>query len=85
MDEDGVFDALKKYRYVVSAEEAYINKGGLDTLILNILAKRDSGIKVRQLGFHDSHVFEMGSRDYLHKMKGLDVSGMVKTVKACLK
>ncbi len=81
VNEDLLFEALNKYKYVVTLEEAFINKGGLDSLVAGILSGRESGIKLRRMGFGDAYVFDIGSRDSLHKLNGLDEKSIIKNIK----
>ena len=82
---DALYEVLKKYEAIVVLEEAFINKGGLDSLILGILNSKRSKIKVKNMGFSDSYVFDIGSRDYLHKLNKLDEASIIKNAKELLK
>jgi transketolase len=79
-----IFNLLKKYKCVVTMEEAFINKAGLDTAILHILSKRQHKVVFRNLGFQDKYVFTLGGREHIHKLHGLDVSGIARVVKKAL-
>jgi len=81
VDENSLFEALKKYEYIITIEEAFINSGGLDSLISKIFRDRQLNVKLRNLGFNDKHVFEVGDRDYLHKLNGLDEESIIKLIK----
>jgi len=81
VDVDRLYEALKKYEKLVVLEEAFVNKGGLDSLILGILRSKGSKIKVNNMGFGDRHVFDIGSRDYLHKLNKLDEESIIKNAK----
>ena len=69
VNEELLLNALKKYNFIVTLEEAFINSGGLDTLISNVLNKYQSNrsIRLMKLGFTDKYVFGLGSRDHLHE------------------
>ncbi|OIO35472.1 MAG: transketolase [Candidatus Omnitrophica bacterium CG1_02_44_16] len=82
---DKLYKTLKKYAALIVLEEAFINKGGLDSLILGILNSKGSNIKVKNMGFSDSYVFEMGSRDQLHRLNKLDQDSIIKEAKKLLK
>ncbi len=81
--EDLLFDSLKKYKFIVTLEEAFMNKGGLDSLMLNILKNKNSSIKLKNLGFKDEYIFESGGRNYLHKLNHLDEINIIKTIEEC--
>jgi len=81
VDEKSLFEALKKYECVITIEEAFINSGGLDSLISKILRDHQLNVKLKNLGFNDKHIFEVGDRDYLHKLNGLDEESIIKIIK----
>lgn len=83
--EDLFLQALTKYKHIVIIEEAFINKGGLDSLMMGILNERGANIKLTNKGFKDSYVFDIGSRDYLHKLNRLDEESIVRDIKEILK
>jgi transketolase len=62
---------LKKYKFVLTLEEAFIGKGGLDAAILEVISEHDLGIKVKSMGFKDSYCFEIGGREHLHELNDL--------------
>lgn len=71
----------QKYRYIMTLEEAFINKGGLDSLIAEVLGRKGaSQQKLIRKGFGDSYVFEMGSRAHLHEMNGLGHASITKEI-----
>ncbi|MDO8668946.1 MAG: transketolase C-terminal domain-containing protein [Candidatus Buchananbacteria bacterium] len=81
LNENLLFKALKKYKYIITIEEGFINNGGLDSLISKILRNHRSGIRVKNMGFNDKHVFEVGDRDYLHRLNNLDENSIIKIIK----
>jgi len=81
VDEKLLFETFEKYEYVITIEEAFLNNGGLDSLISKILRANQSDIKLKGLGFNDKYVFDLGDRDYLHKLNNLDEESIIKTVK----
>jgi len=66
--EDAFCEAVGKYRAIVTMEEAYIGKSGLDGLVGGILHRRLPGIRTFGAGVRDTFVFELGGRDHLHKL-----------------
>jgi transketolase len=81
VDENSLIKALKKYEYIITIEEAFINSGGLDGLISKIFRDNQLSVKLKNLGFNNKHVFEVGSRDYLHKLNGLDEKSIINIIK----
>lgn len=80
VNEDLLFDSLKKYEHIITLEEAFIGKGGLDSLISDTLYSKEPNIKLKKVGFKDRYVFVTGSRDYLHKLNGLDEESIIRII-----
>lgn len=83
LDEKLLFEILKKYDYVITIEESFLNNGGLDGLISKILCENQSDIQLKNLGFRDRHIFNFGDRNYLHKLNNLDEESILETIKQC--
>ena len=73
------------YESIVGVDEAIV-------IELCLLGRRRQGrtsgrskIKVNNMGFGDRHVFDIGSRDYLHKLNKLDEESIIKNAKELLK
>lgn len=81
LKENLLFNKLKKYRYLITLEEGFINKGGLDALVSKVLANQGANIPLKSLGFGDKYLFEVGDRNYLHKLNKLDDGNLVKIIK----
>jgi len=84
LNEDMFSKTLEKYQYVITLEEGFINKGGLDSIVSYILDSRDSYVKLRRMGFGDIYTFDIGDREYLHGLNGLSVDDVIKNVKLIL-
>ncbi len=74
-------EILKKYDTIITLEEAFINRGGLDSLIANIIADYNLSAKLIRLGFKDKFVFENGTREYLHSLQGLAIENIKEIIK----
>lgn len=81
VDQNLLFEALKKYKNIITLEESFINKGGLDSIVSGILHDKNSNIKLRRMGFDDTHVFEVGGREYLHRLYNLDEKSIIDNIK----
>jgi transketolase len=71
-DEAALAAALAPYRHVVTMEEAFINNGGLDSLVTKVVREHELDCRQHPIGFNDHYVFELGSRDRLHAINGMD-------------
>jgi len=85
MNERLLLNALKKYKSVITLEEGFVNKGGLDTLIANVLEKAQSSIWLRRMGIGDKFLFNVGSREYLHSLARIDLESIVKEARLGLR
>jgi len=72
----GLAKALAGYKRVVTVEEGFIGKGGMDSIVLNLLNEHCPGVRMKALGFRDKYVFERGDRAYLHKLYGIDAASI---------
>ncbi len=80
INEKSLFNIIKNYNYLITVEEAFIGKGGLDTLILNLLNDNNSKIVLKRFGFKDEYLFKFGGREFLYKQHSLDEDTIVKTI-----
>lgn len=81
-DAERFIEAAMGYRSVITMEEGFVGRGGLDTLVSNTLAL--TGVTVTSMGFDAGYVFETGGRDYLHRLKGLDPASIAARVRQAL-
>mgnify|MGYP001606688071 FL=1 len=81
VNEKLLLETLKKYAYIITIEEGFIGNGGLDALISKVILDNQLNIKLKRMGFNDKYLFELGGRDYLHKLNNLDEEAIVKAIK----
>jgi transketolase len=79
-DGEKLYATLSRYRHVITLEEAFINGGGLDCAIATLLTDRRSTITLDRVGFNDRYVFDLGSRDRLHALNGMDDAAIIDRV-----
>ena len=80
LNEELFSESINPYDYVITLEEAFINKGGLDSLVTNILTRRNSKFRIKRMGFEDTYIFDMGSREHLHRLNHLDEESIIKNI-----
>lgn len=80
VNEKTLLETIKKYDYIITIEEGFINNAGLDSLISQIITDNKLNIGLKRMGFNDKYVFELGGRDYLHKLNNLDEEAIIKAV-----
>lgn len=79
-DEHPLCEVLRPYGTVITIEEGFINRGGLDSYICNVLVNRGLRANFRRLGVDDRYLFELGGRDRLHRLCGMDRDAIVRAV-----
>lgn len=83
INEEALFQVLNKYKTIITLEEAFVRKGGLDGLVSNLIHRHDADIKLRSLGFDDAYVFTSGNRDLLSGLSHFDESHVIETIEEC--
>lgn len=79
-DRESLIDILMRHSHVVTLEEAFVGKGGLDSYIRYLLSDRVNSPSVTGLGLKSEYSFELGNRDELHELSGINVASVVKSV-----
>jgi transketolase len=85
VDQDLLADELKQYSSIFTLEEAFIKKGGVDSILLNLVNDFGLKAKVTAMGISDEYKFALGSRDELFANYALDKESIVKRIKDKLK
>lgn len=61
---------LRQYAQVITMEEGFIGKGGLDTFILGLIRGYNLPTGLDAVGMKDKYFFAIGSRESLHRLHG---------------
>ncbi len=62
---------LAFYRGVVTMEEGFRGRGGLDALLFDLIARHGLNIKVCNIGVQPAYQFDLGARQDLHEKVGI--------------
>ncbi|OGG94823.1 MAG: transketolase [Candidatus Lambdaproteobacteria bacterium RIFOXYD2_FULL_50_16] len=73
-DPDALAALMGRYRQIISLEETFVGKGGLDSLLLYFANERGIPVKIKVLGVPENYRFEIASRDELHEQRGMGLS-----------
>jgi transketolase len=76
-----LYDSLKRYEHIITMEEAFIYRGGLDALISDVLRDNNSHIGFTRFGFTDKYCFDVGDREYLHSINGLTEIDIMESIR----
>jgi transketolase len=80
LPEDEFFEVIKNYKHIITIEEGFVRKGGLDSLVANILNEKGSNITMQGMGLGDAYIFDMGTRDSLHAKSNMGEQNIVQAV-----
>jgi len=81
-DEDTLADLLAGYRGVVTLEEGFVARGGLDAMMFDWVARRGLSLRIRNVGVSGQYRFELGNREQLHEQVGIGPDAVYAAVRA---
>jgi len=70
-DETALLDHLQKTQRIVSLEEGFQGRGGLDALLFNLLSRHALSTPFLNIGVAPQYRFELGDRQTLHEQVGI--------------
>jgi len=70
-DADGLERRLAPYCGIVTLEEGFRGRGGLDAMMLDFLARRNPDARFLNIGVEGDYRFELGTRAELHEQVGI--------------
>jgi transketolase len=62
---------IKNYSNLVSLEEGFKGRGGLDAMLFNWVATNNLSLRYLNIGVEGGYKFELGSREELHEQVGI--------------
>jgi transketolase len=82
----GAFQAaLVPYKGIVSMEEGFRGRGGMDSMIFEFLSRRGLPHKMHNVGVEGGYRFELGSRLELHEQVGIGPESVLSQVRDFIK
>lgn len=75
---------LSSYAGVVTLEEAFRGRGGMDALFFDMIAREDLPLKILNIGVEGGYRFELGTRAELHDAVGIGVEGIAGSIQRFL-
>ncbi len=73
---------LENYAGIVTLEEGFKGRGGLDAMMFDLLSHRGIAAKMLNIGVEPKYRFELGSRTELHEQVGIGPEAVVKQILA---
>ncbi|NBX84511.1 MAG: transketolase [Gammaproteobacteria bacterium] len=77
-----LLEALTPFSQIVSMEEGFVGRGGMDMMLMNWMNQHTPNKKLLNFGVQGSYRFELGSRNELHEQIGLGIQGMAEQIKS---
>lgn len=68
---DALQSALKPYAGIVSLEEGFRGRGGLDSMLFEFISRRGLNARMLNIGVAGAYSFELGTRAELHEKVGI--------------
>lgn len=78
--EEQLHSALAPYSEIVTMEEGFRGRGGMDAMMFDYIARREIDIRMLNIGVEGGYRFELGERSVLHESVGIGVESVVKRI-----
>ncbi len=79
-DEVALLAALRPYCGIVTMEEGFRGRGGLDAMMFNLAANREGIAPILNIGVEGAYSFELGTRAELHEQVGIGANAVFNSV-----
>lgn len=70
-----------KYNAIISMEEGFRGRGGMDSMLFEFIARRNLPLKMLNIGVEGGYRFELGSRQELHEQAGIGENIVLEKIK----
>ena len=77
---DSLQTELEQYSGLVSLEEGFRGRGGMDAMLFEFIARRNIPAKLLNIGVEGEYRFELGTRAELHEQVGIGPHAVLKSV-----
>jgi transketolase len=81
---ENLLAVLEHYSGIVTMEEGFRGRGGLDSMMFELVARHGLDARILNLGVEPAYRFELGTRVELHEQVGIGVDAVEKSVTAFL-
>ena len=79
---DKLFATLSPFKGIVSLEEGFRGRGGVDALLFEFIARRGLNAKMLNIGVEGGYRFELGTRTELHEKVGIGPAAVLNSIRA---
>jgi len=81
-DECALCEALTPYSRVVSMEEGFAGRGGVDAMLFDLIRRHQLPIQMDNIGVRGGYRFDLGTREELHEQVGIGAGAVLKHLTA---
>jgi len=71
---------LARYAGIVTLEEGFRGRGGLDAMMFDLHARQRPGARMLNIGVEGDYRFELGTRDQLHEQVGIGLQAATRSL-----
>lgn len=83
-DQDGLLAHIRQYATIVSMEEGFSSRGGMDSMLFDLISGADLPTKLLNIGVTGGYSFELGTREELHELAGIGSKVCLVKIRAAL-
>lgn len=80
LQERSLIETIQRYQSIITMEEGFIDKGGLDSLILHIINKNKTNVNFYNFGLSNNYQFALGDREEMHTAYGASAIKLKKLI-----
>lgn len=81
-NECALSEALVPYGKVISMEEGFAGRGGLDAMLFDLIRRHQLPVQMDNIGVRGGYRFDLGTREELHEQAGIGVEAVLKRLTA---
>ena len=77
-------EIIKKFHTILTLEEGFVERGGVDAVIGAMIRKQKINCHYEPIGVEPNYRFELGDRDELHALVGIDRQTVIEKVESMI-
>lgn len=80
-DKELMAETIRRYKYIATIEEGFIHRGGMDSIISDMIVDNSLNVRLIRFGIRGNYNFNIGNREHLHTLNGSGEAEIYKEVK----
>ncbi len=82
-NENELCQKFSQYKKVITLEEGFVTKGGVDSIVGELILRRRLPVLFKAMGLKDNYIFHIGSREDLHEQNDLGMGSISREARIC--